>query len=157
MSSPVAIVTGAASGMGLALTHHLVAKGWKFGMVDVNPAGEKLSQYMGANTCFKKVDVTKYDQLSTSFTEIWRWGGGRLDFLAANAGIRSAESVRSQTASRSPRCSAPTQHKGSRCHDYVCVTGSLVVQVLFQEEWRDRRQDRDYLFVSRPIVSTLHV
>jgi NAD(P)-dependent dehydrogenase (short-subunit alcohol dehydrogenase family) len=47
---------------GLALTRHLVAKGWK-------------------------VDITKYDEQATFFDEVWRWGGGRLDVLAANAGL----------------------------------------------------------------------
>ena len=94
MSAPVAIVTGAASGMGLALTRNLVAKGWKVGMADVNSdAGEKHSKELGPNTFFKNVDITNYDEQAVFFDEVWRWGGGRLDFLAANAGKDFGENL----------------------------------------------------------------
>ena len=94
MLAPVAIVTGAASGMGLALTRSLVAKGWKVGMADVNSgAGEKYSQELGPNTFFKKVDISNYDEQAAFFDEVWIWGGGRLDFLAANAGKDFAENL----------------------------------------------------------------
>ena len=60
---------------GLASTRHLVAKGWKVGMADLNnAAGEKASKELGSNNCFRKVDITKYDEQATSFDEVWRWG-----------------------------------------------------------------------------------
>lgn len=94
---PVALITGAASGMGLALTRHLVAKGWKVGMCDVNgAAGEKESAALNAKspcTLFKRVDITDYAAHATFFRDVFEWGGGRIDYFAANAGITEKNSM----------------------------------------------------------------
>lgn len=48
MSQAVALITGAASGIGLALTGHLVGKGWRFVMADMNEeSGTKVSKKFG--------------------------------------------------------------------------------------------------------------
>lgn len=94
MSKPVAIVTGAASGMGLELTKHLISKGWKVGMADMNATeGERISKELGEDAFFKQTDVSVYKQQATLFAEVFRWGGNRLDFLAANAGIADKQSL----------------------------------------------------------------
>jgi len=93
MSAPVAIVTGAASGMGLALTKHLLEKGYRVVMVDANSNGAQISAELGSNTLFQKVDVSVYSQQAALFHQAFEWGGGRLDFFAANAGIDDRQSI----------------------------------------------------------------
>ncbi|OQE37879.1 hypothetical protein PENCOP_c009G02256 [Penicillium coprophilum] len=90
VSEPVAIVTGAASGIGLAVTKHLVAKGWRVIMADIDEtAGMQAAKELGADQAiFHRTDVGLWaDQLSL-FQCAWQWSGsGRLDLLIANAGI----------------------------------------------------------------------
>lgn len=88
MSQPVAIVTGAASGMGLALTKHLVSQGWKVGMADINQSrGHHESSLLGPAVMFRQLDIADYYAQARFFKDVFNWAGGRLDFLAANAGI----------------------------------------------------------------------
>ena len=94
MTQPVAIVTGAASGIGLALTHNLLARGYKVAMADLNTtAGTRLSSELGPNTLFVKCDTSNYTQQAALFARAFYWGGQRLDFLAANAGIDDRQSL----------------------------------------------------------------
>jgi 15-hydroxyprostaglandin dehydrogenase (NAD) len=94
MSTPVAIVTGAASGIGLGITEHLLSRGYRVVMADMNGVeGEKLSAKLGENTKFIKTDVIIYEQQAKLFKEAFEWGGKRLDFLAANAGIDDRQSL----------------------------------------------------------------
>lgn len=80
--------------MGLALTKHLLSKGWKVGMADVNAQeGKRLSSELGEDTIFKQTDVSSYEQQAALFSEVFEWGGNRLDFLAANAGIADRQSL----------------------------------------------------------------
>ena len=92
MSQPVAIITGASSGMGLALTQHLLSqddKKWKIGLADVQSPPDEI---LNSNTLFRKVDICDYNQQATFFRDVFEWGGGRIDFLAANAGIVDRQS-----------------------------------------------------------------
>jgi 15-hydroxyprostaglandin dehydrogenase (NAD) len=94
MSKPVAIITGAASGIGLSLTHHLLSSGWRVAMADRNEEkGRALEKELGPNVMFMKVDISKYDQQAALFQSAFEWGEGRLDFLAANAGIDDRQSL----------------------------------------------------------------
>lgn len=93
-NSPVAIVTGAASGIGLAVTKHLLSRGYRVAMADVNATqGEALSAELGPDTIFHKTDVSVYAQQSALFARAFAWGGNRLDFFAANAGIDDRQSL----------------------------------------------------------------
>jgi len=94
MSKPVAIITGAASGMGLALTKHLLSRDWRVVMADVNlEVGTQLSEELGSDTLFQQTDVSVYSQQAKLFNRAFEWGGDRLDFLAANAGIDDKQSL----------------------------------------------------------------
>jgi NAD(P)-dependent dehydrogenase (short-subunit alcohol dehydrogenase family) len=94
MSKPVAIVTGAASGMGLALTKHLLFKGWRVAMADIDAAsGIQLSNEFGPDTYFQRTDVSLYADQAELFNHAFKWGGNRLDFFAANAGIDDKQSL----------------------------------------------------------------
>jgi 15-hydroxyprostaglandin dehydrogenase (NAD) len=102
---PVALITGAAAGLGLALTKHLVAKGWKVGMCDINGLlGDKEASAINDDTSnthlssndrvfFRRVDITDYTAQAAFFREVFEWGGGRIDYFAANAGIAEKDSL----------------------------------------------------------------
>ena len=82
----VAIVTGGASGMGLAICEALAAKrDWVVNMLDMNAErGNEAAANIGAT--FHQTNVTNYDSLSTVFSSIFK-SYRRLDFVHANAGI----------------------------------------------------------------------
>ncbi|KAF4545868.1 15-hydroxyprostaglandin dehydrogenase [Lasiodiplodia theobromae] len=94
MSKPVAIVTGAASGIGLAVSKHLLTRGFRVVMADVNAnEGERIASELGDDAVFQKADVSIYAEQAALFQKAFTWGEGRLDFLAANAGIDDRQSL----------------------------------------------------------------
>ncbi len=82
MSQPVAIITGGASGIGLAVTKHLLAAPYNYKVV----IADQVPESVGSN----------YAQQAAVFAKAFEWGGSRLDFLAANAGIDDRESLYSE-------------------------------------------------------------
>ncbi|EXJ57749.1 uncharacterized protein A1O5_12539 [Cladophialophora psammophila CBS 110553] len=92
-SSNVGLVTGGASGIGLALARHLLQRGFKVVVADLNAErGAELQTELGSNFLFVKADVTDWDAHAELFKKAYEWAG-RIDFLAANAGIASIEPV----------------------------------------------------------------
>lgn len=87
----VAIVTGASSGMGEALSRDLVSRGWQVAMADIQ-ANEELSKELGENAAFFRCDVADYDSQAQTFQAVWD-KYGRLDALCANAGIVDRSSI----------------------------------------------------------------
>jgi 15-hydroxyprostaglandin dehydrogenase (NAD) len=88
MSKPVAIVTGAGSGIGEAVSRHLYNKGYKVVVADMNPTtGEKVASALGPDATFIQADVSSYRSQALLFKQAYKWGGNRLDFCHANAGI----------------------------------------------------------------------
>ncbi|KAM0278484.1 hypothetical protein ACHAQH_005151 [Verticillium albo-atrum] len=87
----VAIITGASSGMGEALSRNLAGKGWHVAMADIN-ANDALSSELGPNASFHRTDVADYDSQARTFQEVWN-RHGRIDALLANAGIVDKESL----------------------------------------------------------------
>jgi 15-hydroxyprostaglandin dehydrogenase (NAD) len=61
MPPPSAIVTGAASGIGLALTKALLAKGYHVVMADINPSGASLATTLGDNVLFVHTDTSDWE------------------------------------------------------------------------------------------------
>ncbi|OQV04118.1 hypothetical protein CLAIMM_09057 isoform 1 [Cladophialophora immunda] len=86
-TSRVALVTGGASGMGLAVVESLVDRGWGVTIVDKDgSAGEQVAKRLGAQVMFLEANVTSYEEQAQAFTATWRrWN--RLDLVFANAGI----------------------------------------------------------------------
>ena len=91
-----AFVTGAASGLGLAICERLAAQGWKLLIADINE--ERLTQTearlqaLGAQTMKMVMDVTQYSSLEEAANSVQQaWGG--LDLLFNNAGIATAGTI----------------------------------------------------------------
>jgi 15-hydroxyprostaglandin dehydrogenase (NAD) len=87
MAPPTAIITGACSGIGLALTKYLAERQWNVVMADINPPKEELQ-----GTKFIKCDVSSWDEQATLFQQAYEWQG-RLDFCALNAGIDDRDDI----------------------------------------------------------------
>ncbi|KAF2800800.1 NAD(P)-binding protein, partial [Melanomma pulvis-pyrius CBS 109.77] len=88
MSKPVGIVTGAGSGIGLAVATHLVSKGYKVVIAELNPTtGAEAAKSLGPDAIFIQTDVASYASQARLFKQAYEWGGNRLDFCHSNAGI----------------------------------------------------------------------
>jgi 15-hydroxyprostaglandin dehydrogenase (NAD) len=88
---PVAIVTGGASGIGLALSRHLLSRDWIVAIADLAPSPP--AELLDAPALmYRSVDVTSYTHLAAFFADTYEtWG--RLDLLVANAGIVDRQSL----------------------------------------------------------------
>lgn len=88
-----AFITGAASGLGLAICERLAAQGWNLLLADIN--GTRLASTThklreeGANVLSEIMDVTEYSSLEQAAATVEReWGG--VDLVFNNAGIAAA-------------------------------------------------------------------
>lgn len=91
-----AFITGAASGLGLAICERLAAKGWKLLIADINAdrlaQAERQLQGLGAETISMVIDVTVYESLENAANTIQEaWGG--VDLIFNNAGIATAGAI----------------------------------------------------------------
>lgn len=93
-----AIVTGATSGIGLALTQHLLSlnnPSWRVVMAARGRPDESLD--IDPNRIlFISTDVSSWSELSNAFKSAWHWEGTdmhRVDFIAVNAGTDDKESI----------------------------------------------------------------
>jgi 3alpha(or 20beta)-hydroxysteroid dehydrogenase len=87
LDGKVAIITGAAQGMGASHVRRFVAEGAKVVLTDVNEkGGQELADELGENAWFIKHDVTKLDEweaLVQKVEDAW----GPIGILVNNAGI----------------------------------------------------------------------
>lgn len=90
LEDKVAIITGAASGIGAASARRFVGEGAKVLIADMHePNGQALADELGDAAAFLRVDVTQEDQVAASVDEaMTRWG--RLDVMFNNAGFGGA-------------------------------------------------------------------
>ncbi len=99
----VAVVTGAASGIGRALSHELGRMGAVVVAADINFDGAKETasslKEMGSVAAVKKVDVTKHDQVKRLINDVVK-ELGRIDYIFNNAGIAMLGETRDMDISR---------------------------------------------------------
>nr|WP_064494618.1 SDR family oxidoreductase [Pseudomonas chengduensis] len=83
----VALVTGAARGIGLGISAWLITEGWQVVLADVDrERGSRVARALGDNAWFVAMDVAKEDQVSVGVAEVLGQFG-RLDALVCNAAI----------------------------------------------------------------------
>lgn len=111
MNNPVAIVTGASSGIGLALTQHLLAKGWDVVLLDLNPPPSSAS-LPSDRTLFIRTDVSAWPSQSAAFAQAHAWRN-RLDAAALNAGIDDRDCIFRALRPPTPSSPAPTEPNGA--------------------------------------------
>lgn len=93
----VAVVTGAASGIGFATARLLVEEGASVVLTDiVVDAGERAAAGLGPRATFRMLDVTDEMQWATVLDETVR-RFGRIDILVNNAGIASLTDIEATT------------------------------------------------------------
>ena len=86
----VAIVTGGASGLGLATTERFVKEGAMVVVADIDPvSGESEALRLGDRASFIKTDVSDGDQVQALIEHAVDHFGG-LDIVFNNAGVASA-------------------------------------------------------------------
>ena len=85
LDGKVAIVTGAASGIGAATARRFVAEGARVVIADINDdGGSSLARALGSAAAFRHTDVTVLADLEgTVAFAVERWGG--LDIMHNNA------------------------------------------------------------------------
>lgn len=91
-----AFITGAASGLGLAISRRLAAKGWRLCISDINEerlaAADDTLRAAGAETMKLVFDVTDYAaQEAAANAIVEKWGG--VDMVFNNAGIATAGAI----------------------------------------------------------------
>lgn len=91
-----AFVTGAASGLGLAICERLAHSGWKLLIADINAErlaqAEQKLQALGAQTLSRVLDVTQYSAQQDAANAMQdAWGG--VDLVFNNAGIATAGAI----------------------------------------------------------------
>ncbi|OQR28651.1 oxidoreductase [Pseudomonas sp. Bc-h] len=83
----VALVTGAARGIGLGIAAWLITEGWQVVLTDVDrQRGDTVTQVLGENASFIAMDVSSEEQVAKGVAEILGMFG-RLDALVCNAAI----------------------------------------------------------------------
>lgn len=95
LSDKVAVISGAASGIGLATAQLLSAYGAKVMMLDVNPAGEEEAKNIvdeGREAKFYKCNVTSYENCKDVISQIEK-DYGKIDILFNNAGVTVRKTV----------------------------------------------------------------
>ncbi len=92
----VAVVTGAASGLGFAIATKLAAEGARVALLDLNDeALQKAASEVGPNATSFPIDLTNEEQVASVITRVSK-EFGRLDVLVNCAGVTGKTNVKSQ-------------------------------------------------------------
>src|SRR6202043_3350306 len=96
-TKPVAMVTGGANGIGRAIAHHLLATGWRVGIIDTPSSGLKRAfSPRDRNVALVEGDVRDEETISRA-TKMLVEKFGRLDAVVSNAGIMIRKPLRRLT------------------------------------------------------------
>ncbi|MDF7665767.1 glucose 1-dehydrogenase [Bifidobacterium sp. ESL0745] len=93
LDGKVALITGGASGIGLAIAKKFVDEGAQVALADINAdTGEKIAAQIGDNAMFVTLDVTQEDQWEAAFKAvIARFG--KVNVVVNNAGIAIGNNI----------------------------------------------------------------
>lgn len=91
MAGRVAMITGAAGGIGEATAHKLASRGISVIVIDMNDrdgrrVSDEVAKKWNVRSRFLKVDITQEQQVKDAITATTEWTG-RLDYAANCAGI----------------------------------------------------------------------
>ncbi|GLR18758.1 SDR family NAD(P)-dependent oxidoreductase [Portibacter lacus] len=82
-----AVITGAASGLGLAMANAFAEEGYQLVLADINETGlEKVKNTLGENVITSRVDVSNYEQVE-GLINLAVGQFGSVDVMINNAGI----------------------------------------------------------------------
>jgi hypothetical protein len=95
-AKPVALVTGGASGIGRAIARHLLASGWRLGIVDLPGSGLRRAFPRHRNVALVEGDVREEETASRAVEKLVEHFG-RLDAVVSNAGIMIRKPLRQLT------------------------------------------------------------
>ena len=96
LDNKIAIVTGASSGIGLAIAEKFLAEGAKVVLSDVSPAGQDIAKKYGDQAMFFRCDVSKSTEVDALVkATVDKFGG--LDIMVNNAGIATSGSASDTT------------------------------------------------------------
>ena len=104
LEGKVAIITGAARGMGAAHARRFVAEGAKVVLTDLNvEEGTALANELGENALFVEQNVTSADEWKTVVAQAEK-AFGPVNVLVNNAGISVSKSLLQMTEEKSSNC-----------------------------------------------------
>ncbi len=90
LDGKVAVITGAASGMGAATAQLFASEGARVLVTDMNePQGQSIDDGLGTKDAFRRVDVSREEDIAAAVDQansVW----GRLDVMFNNAGFGGA-------------------------------------------------------------------
>jgi NAD(P)-dependent dehydrogenase (short-subunit alcohol dehydrogenase family) len=96
-TKPVALVTGGANGIGRAIAHHLLASGWRVGIIDTAGGGLKRAfPQRNRDVILVEGDVREEETVSRAIKMLVE-NFGRLDAVVSNAGIMIRKPLRRLT------------------------------------------------------------
>ena len=96
-TKPVALVTGGANGIGRAVAHHLLASGWRVGIIDTADSGLKRAfPQRNRYVILVEGDVREEETISRAIKMLVK-NFGRLDAVVSNAGIMIRKPLRRLT------------------------------------------------------------
>jgi NAD(P)-dependent dehydrogenase (short-subunit alcohol dehydrogenase family) len=99
----VALVTGGGAGIGYALTQHLLKKGYRVAIIDIDGARATAAQKtLGDDVLGLQCDVSSWESSAAAFKKVFEWAGS-IDFFAANAGVAEKESLYSLPDDEEPQ------------------------------------------------------
>jgi len=92
----VALVTGAASGLGLAIAKQLAAEGGRVALLDLNEGAlQKAAGEVGSNAVSFPIDLTNEEQVAAVISQVAE-KFGRIDVLVNCAGVTGKTNIKSQ-------------------------------------------------------------